>query len=176
MHRSIFNLVAAGTVSFAAASIVVAQLAPAPTTAPAATQPAAPDDYERLLGSEADIRDRPLLPQGRSSVDRTTGAAAIAPGAPEMSTRREGTFVVDRVGRLVKAADGHGWEFVFVADGNTMQDPPVRVVPNLKLQTIEDEMSVANRDLKLRVSGTLTEYRGRNYVILEKVIVVRDGV
>lgn len=155
--------------------VAFAQLAPttAPATAPA-TRPV--DDYERLLGSPDEARDRPLLPQNRSTIDRSTGGAAVPLGAPEIATKREGTFVVDRVGRLAKTADGQAWEFIFAADGASMQDPPLRVLPNLKLQTIEDELSTANRDLKLRISGTLTEYRGRNYVLLEKVIVVRDAI
>jgi hypothetical protein len=153
--------------------VAFAQVAPTtvPTTGPA-TRPI--DDYERLLGSPDEARDRPLLPQNRSTIDRSTGGAVVPLGAPEIPTKREGTFVVDRVGRLAKTADGQAWEFIYSADGASMQDPPLRVLPNLKLQTIEDELATANRDLKLRISGTLTEYRGRNYVLLEKVIVVRD--
>lgn len=175
MHRPTRAILAVATTA-ALASAVAAQLA-LPTTMPTSEPTTKPvDEYERLLGSEADARDRPLLPQGRPTIDRTTGTAAVPLGAPELSTRREGTFIVDRVGRLVKAADGQSWEFVFAADGLAMQDPPLRVLPNLKLQTIEDELTTAGRDLKLRVSGSLTEYRGRNYVMLEKVIVVRDPV
>lgn len=178
MHRPSFIRFAAAATVLALGVASFAQLAPTttPTTtaAPAATRPA--DDYDRLLGNGEEARERPLLPQAQSTIDRTSGGAAVPLGAPAIATRREGVFVVDRVGRLVKSIDGQGWEFVFAADGASMQDPPLRVIPNLKLQTIEDELATANRDLKLRISGTLTEYRGRNYVLLEKVIVVRDPI
>ena len=36
-------------------------------------------------------------------------------------------------------------------------------------------VSGASRDLKFRVSGTITEYRGRNYILLEKIVVIPDA-
>lgn len=55
-----------------------------------------------------------------------------------------------------------------------MKDPPVLILPNLKLMAMENAVSSANRDLRFRVTGMVTEYRGRNYVLLEKVVVVPD--
>jgi hypothetical protein len=70
--------------------------------------------------------------------------------------------------------DGQAWEFAFDADGQAMQDPPMRVLPNLKLMVMEEAIERAGSDVRFRVSGTLTEYRGRNYLLLEKVIVAQD--
>ena len=56
-----------------------------PTTAPA-TLPA--NDYERLLGSDNDSTETPLLPTGKPTIDRTSGKASVAPGAPIVATVR----------------------------------------------------------------------------------------
>jgi hypothetical protein len=91
---------------------------------------------------------------------------------------REGTPIVNRVGRLTLGgagtnAAGHA-EFTFDADGQALRDPPLLILPNLKLMAMEDAVRGASRDLRFRVSGMVTEYRGRNYVLLEKVTVVQD--
>jgi hypothetical protein len=41
--------------------------------------------------------------------------------------------------------------------------------------TMEDAVKSTNRDLRFRVTGMLTEYRGRNYLLLEKVLVPPEG-
>lgn len=120
---------------------------------------------------------RPLPnPSDPPAADRTSGAGAVKPGAPVVTVLREGTFVVDRTGRLVRSADGSMAEIVFEADGRAMRDPPMVIVPNLKLMAMENAAASATRDLRFRISGMVTEYRGRNYILLEKVVVVPDPV
>lgn len=109
------------------------------------------------------------------AVDRSTGSGAVAPGAPQMSVLREGSYIVDRLGRLVPSADGQHMEFVFESDGKAMQDPPLIILPNLKLMAMERAVELATRDLRFRITGELTEYKGRNYILLDKVVVVPDG-
>lgn len=156
--------------------IAFAQDPSSPTDATPATQPASTTQnvYDRLLGPDVSAAERPLQPTPRSTVDRSTGVGAVAPGAPQLPTKREGTFIIDRVGRLSRATDGSGWEFSFDADGAALQDPPMRVLPNLKLMVMEDAIENGGTDLRFRVSGSLTEYRGRNYILLEKVVVARN--
>ena len=92
-----------------------------------------------------------------------------------MSVMRQGSFVVDRTGRLTRSGDGQQYEFTFDADGKSMKDPPVVILPNLKLMAMENAVSGSNRDLRFRITGMVTEYRGRNYVLLEKVVVVPES-
>ena len=40
---------------------------------------------------------------------------------------------------------------------------------------MEDAVQGANRDLRFRATGMVTEYRGRNYILLEKVVVVPEA-
>ena len=83
-------------------------------------------------------------------------------------------LIVDRVGRLTRSNDGANYEFSFEADGKALQDPPVGILPNLKLIGMENAVSASSRDLTFRVTGMVTEYRGRNYVMIEKFVVVSD--
>ena len=41
---------------------------------------------------------------------------------------------------------------------------------------MEEAVKGANKDLRFRISGMVTEYRGRNYVLLEKVVVMPEAV
>ncbi|HLL88837.1 MAG TPA: hypothetical protein VK324_06005, partial [Tepidisphaeraceae bacterium] len=119
---------------------------------------------------------RPVTPPSTpAAIDATTGAAATAPAAPPQVVMREGTLVVDRTGRLTRTADGAQWEFTFDADGQALRDPPVVLLPNLKLMAMETAVASSNRDLRFRITGILTEYKSRNYVLLEKVVVVPDA-
>lgn len=147
----------------------------AQTTQPAAPAvPSANQMLDQLLQPAATQPVRPLqpAPQAVPDVDRSTGANAVAPGAANMPLLREGSYVVDRTGRLTKA--GEGWEFNFDADGKAMTDPPLKVLPNLKLVLMEDQLKATSRDLRFRITGQLTEYRGRNYVMIDKVVVLNN--
>jgi hypothetical protein len=148
-------------------------------SAPPATQPAE--------APAADLLNRMLKPPGEAPaplqpvvfpppVNNVTGGAAVAPNATTMPLVREGTFVTDRTGRLTKSADGSHEEFTFDADGQAMQDPPMIILPNLKLELMEQAVNSSNRDLKFRVTGMVTEYQDRNYLLMERVVVIPDIV
>jgi hypothetical protein len=152
-----------------------------PTTTSATTRSAKDQSAEEMLSqmlkAPQEQGKRPLSPLPTPAVggaDKKSGAGAVAPSAPVVNVLREGTFLVDRVGRLSHSADGSQAEFVFDSDGTSMQDPPLVILPNLKLQQMEDAVTAAMKDPRFRVSGQLTEYRGRNYILLEKVVVVPD--
>jgi hypothetical protein len=113
------------------------------------------------------ILDPPVL-------DQTTGKMVVPDAAQPQTLRREGDYIRDRLGRLTKSADGTQEEFTFESDGRTMQDPPIVILPNLKLMAMENAVNSANRDLRFRITGPVTEYKGRNYILLEKVSVVQD--
>lgn len=113
--------------------------------------------------------------ESRPSVDRTSGPGALAPNAPQVTVMREGSYIVDRLGRLTPSPDGQQMEFVFESDGRTLQDPPLVILPNLKLMAMERAAeALRDRDVRFRVTGVLTEYKGRNYVLLDKVVVVPE--
>jgi hypothetical protein len=157
-----------------------------PTTQPATqptTQPAeaADDVLGRLLqttrpttGPAAD-RSRPLSgDRFAGGLNNATGGgtASVAPDTPSQRLVREGTYVIDRLGTVRPSNDQRGLEFVFAADGegrNAAVDAPMLLLPNLNLVAVESVIR-ADPDRRLRVTGRVTEYRGRNYLLLEKVV------
>jgi hypothetical protein len=147
-------------------------------TAPPATRPAgastADQTLNQMLTAPPPSAGRPLRLTTGPGNDTTSGKGAVAPNAPLVSVIREGSFLVDRTGRLTRAADGQNWEFSFESDARTLKDPPVLILPNLKLMAMEQAAKSSNRDLKFRITGMVTEYNGRNYVLLEKVVVIPE--
>ncbi len=87
---------------------------------------------------------------------------------------REGTYIVDRTGRLTKSADGLTNELTFDADGKALKDPPMVILPNQKLTQMENAVIGNARDVRFKVTGVVTEYKGRNYVLLEKVVAISE--
>jgi hypothetical protein len=116
--------------------------------------------------------ERELVPTEPPAVDRKSGQGSVSPHAPAQTVLREGTPIVNRVGRLNLGADGGASEFLFESDGGALRDPPLIVLPNLKLMIMEDVARGNTREPRFRVSGVVTEYRGRNYLLLDKVYVL----
>ena len=160
--------------------IVGAQSAPPATRPSGATT--APNDM-RFMSSDQ-VFDQMLKPTTRPSKqlaplpeqpvrDVKSSSGAVKPNAPPVVLMREGTMIVDRLGRISHTENGQA-EFTFESDGKALRDPPMLLMPNLMLNQIEDQITAWNRDLKLRVTGVVYEYKGRNYLLLEKVIVPLD--
>ena len=172
MSSLVMSLISAGVLAQDAAQS-------APQGAPA-TQPAelpATDLLNRMLKppGEAPAPLQPIvLPPPPNSVTGYNGA--VAPNSTTQPIIREGTFITDRTGRLTKSPDGLHEEFTFDADGQAMQDPPMIILPNLKLELMEQAIANSNRDLKFHVTGVVTEYQNRNYLLMERVVVVPDIV
>jgi hypothetical protein len=174
MNRLETTMKAAAIVTMIFASASIAQTTQ-PTTLPDQKILPADQMLSQMLRPAGTSVARPLQPGVNApAVDSTSGAAAVAPGAPTMTVLREGSFIVDRTGRLTRSADGQSWEFTFESDGRSMKDPPVVILPNLKLTSMENAVKSSSRDLLFRVTGMVTEYGGRNYVLLEKVVVVPE--
>jgi hypothetical protein len=144
------------------------------TTAPSEA-PTADQVLNRMLKPSDTDGSAALRPLASPSDGADGSAAASASGGTdEGGILREGTDVVDRVGRLQKTPDGTQTQFVFDSDARALHDPPMIILPNLKLMSMENAVSEASHDLRFRVTGTVTEYRGHNYILLEKVVVVQD--
>lgn len=165
-----------GILILSAALLAYAQPATQPTTRPNEPDSQRADrEMDRLLRPGSST-PKPLQPvPDVPTTDQSSGPAAVAPGAPTVNVLREGTLIVDRVGHLTRSADGQQMEFTFDSDGKAMKDPPLILLPNLKLMAIENEISRSSRDLKFKISGVVTEYRGRNYILLDKVVIVPEA-
>jgi hypothetical protein len=149
-----------------------------PTTRPGSgVQAVPPSQLLDSLLKPSSAAGQPLQPiQEGPAPDVTSGKNAVAPGAPQVNLMREGSFIIDRTGRLTRSTDGQTAELTFESDGKALQDPPMVILPNLKLTQMENAVLGNARDVRFKVTGMVTEYKGRNYVLLEKVVVVPDVI
>jgi hypothetical protein len=165
-----------------APAVALGQSKPAatqPTTRPTGSgvQAVPPGQLLDSLLKPSSAAGQPLQPiQEGPAPDATTGKNAVAPAAPQLNLVREGTYIADRTGRLTHSADGQNAELTFDADGKALQDPPMIILPNQKLMQMENAVTGNSRDLRFKITGVVTEYKGRNYILLERAVVLPDVV
>lgn len=134
----------------------------------------APEDIIKEL--EKDKPEAPLLmPKEASgnvqSVRRE--APSVTPNQKGQPNWPDGYILVDRVGRLVK--DGQWWTLAFRSDENrTVRERPIRLLPSRMLESMEVAAARGSRNVLFRVSGEVTEFHSINYLLLRKVLIVRD--
>lgn len=163
--------------------LLVALVAVAQTSRPT-TQPS--DSGGSLKSLSADqVMDQMLKPStspakplepvaDKPTHDAGSGSGAVKPDAPVVNLRREGSFIFDSTARLTKTANGQA-ELTFEIDGKALKDPPMIILPNQTLMRMEDSITSSTRDLKFKITGMVTEYRGRNYILLERAAVIPDA-
>jgi hypothetical protein len=142
-----------------------------PTTRPI-SEPPNPDMMLRQLLSPARPSAKPLDPVDFPRED-VTSKNAVAPKAETQNLIREGSYLPERVGRLTRTPEGQ-FEFTFEADGSALKDPPMIILPNLNLMRMESMVKNASKDLRFQVTGMVTEYNGRNYILLEYAVAKQD--
>ncbi len=155
---------------------------PAPATGPAPRSRPASAPASRPGATSGDVfqallRDKPVRPLAPA----TRQAEPIAPApsvAPRIARAAEQTFdadqrrmIVDRVVRLLPAGVGKWEEARFEAD-NTLLEPPLRLTPCRMLERTEGRAAAGRA--KFKVSGLITRYKGRQYLLLRKIVPVRD--
>lgn len=133
-----------------------------PTTRPTPTTLPAEEMLNRMLQSRPDA-NRPLTP-----------GDAVVTEADHPFLRKEGDVMRQRVGRLVRTEDGKAWEFHYEADGKTLQDPPMGVLPNGNLAAMETTIKKSNREVRFIITGVTTVYKGHNYILIDRAEVMPD--
>lgn len=102
-------------------------------------------------------------PVSAPDVDVVTDRASAQADENRRRNRvREGTRITDSVGQF----DWVGDRLNFVSDDGT-QD--FRVLENLAMERVAQSMEQAASQITWTVSGTVTEYRGSNYLLIEHV-------
>lgn len=89
----------------------------------------------------------------------------LSPGDAPPTLRREGEFIVNRRGRLVRTGDGAIPIFSFDADTDKAAETPVFIMPCRLLQNMEDLTARHGQDMVFVVSGQVFAYRGGNYLL-----------
>ncbi len=86
---------------------------------------------------------------------------------------REGVHIKDRVGRLNFDFNDNTYKIIFESQSEAFDEPPVIVHPNMLLAVLKNKMQ-RSRQFKFRISGMITRYQGRYYILLRKVMIVYD--
>lgn len=77
---------------------------------------------------------------------------------------REDTAITARRGKLARDSAG-GWLFIFDADASGLADPPVKLLPCLLLEKLEEHARMQGHNSPLLLSGAVYLYQGRNYLL-----------
>ncbi|MCA3005779.1 MAG: hypothetical protein ACK51N_03365 [bacterium] len=163
--------------------------APATTPAPPAT-PTSPQqiirDLEKQAGQPGGAPTQPGTPAAQPA-----SAQPPAPAAPGTVTSpaaggrllREGSFLTNRKGRLVRGALQAGgshpeWFFVFdntAGEPAAKADPAMVLMPCQNLMSMEKLVERGGESLSFTVSGQVFVYHGRNHLLPTMFTVNRRG-
>jgi len=140
-----------------------------PASAPAGDGERAPtssDLLRELLGESIGkpIQTVPVEPDAPK-------AGSVAPEPTAVASVARGEIVADRLVRIMSDPKSRWWVAVFEADNN-LQEPPMRLLPCGMLAKAIDLAGRARpgRTRVFRVSGRVTRYEGKRYLLLRKVL------
>ena len=141
---------------------------PPPAAADSNTAPDG-EDSQRAADIMRDL-ERAAGPMPRSGAP----APVAAPGGRARPSSDEGdankkllpeeTQLVSRRGKITRDSGG-GWMFVFDADASGLADPPLRLLPCLLLERIEDYARRTGNNSPALLSGPVYLYGGENYLL-----------
>jgi hypothetical protein len=174
------GVLAVGAASVAAAIAFAAQETPAtippaePEVAPSTTQPVAPRSLRRPEQTEIIqnlLRDREpsimIVPQDPEAVigDRVPTTRPVGE-AYEPLLLVDGAIVVERPGRLLYEEGTPVFAFFTLEAGPQLK--AMELLPNQLLEAVEREAKLGSPEFV--ISGRVTRYRGKNYLLLLKAL------
>lgn len=110
---------------------------------------------------------RPTNSPVRSKNTRTrTPPDGASAGSGALGLLREGQYINGVAGRLER--DGAWWTLVFESDSPETPRPPMRLLPNQKLENMTRAQEASTEDIVFEVSGELTLFASRNYLLVRK--------
>ena len=95
-------------------------------------------------------------------------------GDLRLPAMREGSYIWNRPGRLLFNRPLDEWIFIFQADGEGLEEPPLIMLPCHLLQRMETRSAHQGTEIKFRVSGKITQFKGRNYLYTTYVEVAHN--
>lgn len=97
-----------------------------------------------------------------------TPPASRGTGSRSEGLLREGEYIHNKVGRLVRA--GAWWAFRFESDSPDARQPSMKVLPNQQLERLVMEVTASAESPVFVVSGEVTLFESQNFVMLRKVL------
>ena len=77
----------------------------------------------------------------------------------------QGTYIWNRMGRLLYDPILRQWVFVFSSDGRHAPNSPIIVLPSPQLQEMQNLETQAHGRAVLRISGIVTQFRHHNFLM-----------
>lgn len=114
---------------------------------------------------EAFERERPANRPAERRED--SGMMPDAP-PPDDNLRRDGDYMTNVSGRITQ--EGDWWYFKFLSDSATLEKAPIRLLPNQQLERIVREQKATSEQILFVVSGEMTLFDNRNYLLLRKAL------
>jgi len=151
---------------------------------PAATQPASQPKGKAPVGPSSEdvmrelLREKPgkpvIVPKDNlQNVAGTEPSVAPIPKEQPLAAGR-GDMAVDRLVTLAPVGIGRWLQVSFESD-NTLREPPLRLLPCENLGRAEVLAAQGlGRAVRLRITGEITRYKGRRYLLLRKILTERD--
>jgi hypothetical protein len=133
-------------------------------TKPESGQDIAIDDPNDVLTMPREVIEKLRLKRSAPSVLRSGKNAEQS----TQTARSTNSVLVDRAGFLVKQDDGR---LVFVPDalGRNVQNLTLNLLPCAVLELTELKQAAELERLRFKIAGIMTKYKGKNYLLLEKV-------
>lgn len=132
-----------------------------PASRPARAGRVTPADVARSLLSENPGQAvLPLLP----TAPPESAQESLVP-AREPLKAGPGTMIAYRLARL-GGKDAQGWQMLVFESDNTLQDPPLRLLPNSQLEQLEEQSQGWGVGKRFYVSGEIHRYGGHDYLLL----------
>jgi hypothetical protein len=102
----------------------------------------------------------------RSSAETMPGGArsAAASRATASAAMQENASIINRRGKITRDRSG-GWMLVFDADAAGLADPPIKLLPCLLLESIEDYARRVGNNSPIIITGQVFLYEGQNYLL-----------
>lgn len=176
MIKAIAIILTVLTVSVIGADWLMAANPSTMPSQPASTQPGVRETFQRLLEQSPPVT--PVTETSIPSQPKDMGLPDQPPVTPSQGAALggqkllpEGHFVRDRRGRLIHIASQ--WMFTFESDGKALADPPILLLPNGWLEKMELDAGTRSDSVVFSVSGEVTVYHGKNYLLLRKVLMER---
>ena len=119
---------------------------------------------QRIANTDTNPRGSDTPPD-ISTPDVDHGVLGVAPGEQPPKLRREGEFIINRRGRVMQSPNGRHLLFVFEADSQAANEPPMILSPCQMLQNIEDIIHERGDEVVFILSGQILVYHGLNYML-----------
>jgi len=121
------------------------------------SQPAAQTPAESASEPAVQIQSDGVL----AAQDRPASGPARAASQTAM---QENTAIVNRRGKIVRDRSG-GWVLVLDADASALADPPLRLLPCMLLENIEDYARRSGNNSPIIITGQVGLYNGQNFLL-----------